>query len=135
MYTLRTLDSPSIPHHNLNHDHPPLQELYEVCRGVTDEVGAASNIFFRQLASVDAYIPMIKSKMFPQPFLAADVGDVPPQFLPIGQEEGDDISGLFLNSSRDLPFIQDDLLRGQLFRFGAQPASFNIHKHPASTSS
>lgn len=53
-----------------------MQELFSVCLGRVSTVGDASNIQYRDLEAVETYVPVVASKLFPEPFLAADVTSV-----------------------------------------------------------
>jgi hypothetical protein len=90
-----------------------------MCFGSAEEVGEASNIAFRQLQGAEAYVPLIRSPLYADPFLGADVKEVPRQFLPVRTlVDGTmrETSYLCLNREKDLPFIKDEAVRRSIFR-------------------
>lgn len=95
-----------------------------------DGVGAAAPpaIPFRSLVGAEPYLPLLHSKLFPEPFLAFDAAAVPPRFLPalcarhyhrpagMDKRESDrGIAHLSLCSRRDVPTAPDAAARAALY--------------------
>ena len=84
-----------------------------------DAVGQASNVEFRNLTGVSAYIPNLRRSTLVNPLFAADLDTVPRAYVPCRTHTLDgaplDPSDLSLNSNLDVPNLQDKAERSLLF--------------------
>jgi len=95
-----------------------------------DEVGAASEIQFRNLTGVAAYIPQIRRSTMVDPLFACNVSQIPRTYVPCRPAAVDgsllDPSDLSLSCKADLPFLNSqeemDLLFGSC-KFYEPPAA------------
>jgi len=95
-----------------------LSELFGRLFGWVTEVGEATNIEFRQLLGAEVYVPLIRSRLFPDPFLAAEVSSIPKAFLPVHENmtlSREEIDTHCLVSQADLPFLPTPEARAKLF--------------------
>ncbi|GMH51021.1 hypothetical protein TrST_g8569 [Triparma strigata] len=78
-----------------------------LCCQSVDEVGKASNVEYRNLTGVSAYVPNLKRDSLINPLFACDVSMVNPIYLPCRKVTLDgqtlDPSSLSLNSDQDMP--------------------------------